>query len=367
MKKSVKILCVVLAMTLCGCAQSTQQDPTEVPTITLVAPEMNASVDLNNSLVQAFLEGYKDESGVGSSQDFAGMGDIYAMESLELSWTAVAGMEQYTVYLSTDPNLADPVIFTCTENKLSVPNMLTGRTWYWKVTSGNEFSAIGQFTLTGNFRLVNVDGVSNIRDLGGAKCKDGKTMKMGVVYRSANLDSITETGKNVMLEDFGIRTDLDLRKEGEGTAGSGSPLGESVQYIHIANAPYYGGESGIQRPDFQDALVQELRVFADADNFPVVIHCAIGRDRTGTLAYLLKAVCGVSLLDITKDYELSMLSYMGARDGSKVSALLVNFDQITAQLMRQEGKNLQQKTVNFMLSIGLTEQEITAIQNNLTQ
>ncbi len=354
-------------MALCGCAQSVPQDPTEVPTITLVTPEMNASVDLNNARVQAFLEGYKDESGVGSSQDFAGMGDIYPMENLELSWTEVAGAQPYTVYLSTDPNLADPMVFTCTENKLSVANMLTGRTWYWRVTAGNDFSTIGQFTLTGDFRLVNVDGVSNIRDLGGAKCKNGKTMKMGIVYRSANLDSITETGKKVMLEDFGIRTVLDLRKDGEGTAGKGTPLGSSVQYIQIANAPYYCADSGIQRPGFREALAQELRYFADADNFPIVFHCGIGRDRTGTLAYLLKAVCGVPLLNITKDYEMSLLSEAGCLDGTSASSLLNGFNSITGLLMQQEGRTLQDKTVSFMLSIGLTEQEITAIQNNLTQ
>ncbi len=364
MKKSSKLLCVVLAMTLCGCAgQSGNTVPSETePAIKLAAPADGASVDLNNPRMQAFLGNYQDEFDIGSSQDYAGQGEILPMEALKLQWTALPNAQGYEVSLGTDAALTDARAYTCTSNELSLQNLVPGTTYYWQVSASVGKSAVWSFTVEGTVRPVLVDGVSNIRDVG-----DGEIMKMGLVYRSAKLDDITGAGQKEMLENLGIRTDLDLRKTGEGTAGTGSPLGERVQYIHVENAPYYCDNAGIQRPGYRDALAQELRVFADASNFPVVIHCSIGRDRTGTLVYLLKAVCGVKLLDITKDYELSLLSEAGCRDNTPAKTLLNGFNSITGLLMRQEGKTLQEKTVSFMLSIGLTQQEITAIQTNLTQ
>ena len=39
----------------------------------------------------------------------------------------------------------------------------------------------------------------------------------------------------------------------------------------------------------------------------VFFHCAVGNDRTGTLAYLLEGILGVSKNDRYNDYELSYL------------------------------------------------------------
>ncbi len=353
---------------MCGCTQQPVNDPSEVaPAISLVAPAKDTSVDLYNPWTGAFLSDYKDESNIGSSQDYAGMGEILPMKPLELRWVALEGVTEYKVSLGTDPALTDAKVYTCDSNSLTVQNLLVGKNYYWQVSAEPGTSEVWSFKVGGTVRTVAVDGVSNIRDLGGGKCNGGKTMKMGVVYRSAKLDDITEAGKQELLQNLGIRTDLDLRKEGEGTAGTGSPLGDGVRYIHVANAPYYCDDAGIQRPGYREALARELRVFADPSNFPVLFHCSIGRDRTGTLAYLLKAVCGARLLDITKDYELSLLSEAGCLDNTPIKTLLNGFNSITGYLMRQEGNSLQDKTVSFMLSIGLTEQEITAIQNNLTE
>lgn len=46
----------------------------------------------------------------------------------------------------------------------------------------------------------------------------------------------------------------------------------------------------------------------------VYFHCHGGSDRTGTLAFLIEALLGVSESDLSKDYELtSFVGFSGAR------------------------------------------------------
>ena len=43
-------------------------------------------------------------------------------------------------------------------------------------------------------RILRIDGVINFRDLGGYQTADGNSVKWGRVYRSAQLDRLTEQG-----------------------------------------------------------------------------------------------------------------------------------------------------------------------------
>lgn len=55
------------------------------------------------------------------------------------------------------------------------------------------------------------------------------------------------------------------------------------------------------------ALAVALGVIAQCD-YPVVFHCAAGKDRTGILAGLLLSALGASDETIAQDYELTNLS-----------------------------------------------------------
>ena len=74
-----------------------------------------------------------------------------------------------------------------------------------------------------------------------------------------------------------------------------------------------------------------MRVFTNPDNYPVMFHCAVGRDRTGTLAMLLQALCGASKEYIIHDYYTSMWSVTGAyqKSVSELNLTVVN-DTLTA-------------------------------------
>jgi protein-tyrosine phosphatase len=61
-----------------------------------------------------------------------------------------------------------------------------------------------------NQRVLKIEGVINFRDLGGYQTEDGFTVRWGKMYRSAQLDRMTEQGAKDMAA-LGIKTVIDLR------------------------------------------------------------------------------------------------------------------------------------------------------------
>lgn len=60
--------------------------------------------------------------------------------------------------------------------------------------------------------------------------------------------------------------------------------------------------------DGVDRLKLAVETVADADNSPVVVHCAAGKDRTGILTALVLSLVGVADDDIVADYALTGLA-----------------------------------------------------------
>ena len=54
-----------------------------------------------------------------------------------------------------------------------------------------------------------------------------------------------------------------------------------------------------------------FKYLSDASNYPIYTHCQGGADRTGTYAFLLNGLLGVSYEDLTRDFELT--SFAGTK------------------------------------------------------
>jgi hypothetical protein len=253
-----------------------------------------------------------------------------------------------------------------------------GYNYYYQISAICEDklikSRIFEFSTEYLPRTVFVDeNISNTRDWGGYYTKDGKRMKQGIVYRGGALEDITEEGKRVMLVELGIQTDLDVRGDGA-TPLLSSPLGASVNYIET-KGPYYiapYGQGIDKEGAYQEALAKEIKTFANPDNFPVYVHCSLGRDRTGTLCFLMQALLGVDEMDIYRDYELSMMSRLGKsadKDGPSAASLVgLSFTALYNYIMNfRLNKTLQENAEKYMLSIGVTAEEIAAIRANMLE
>ncbi len=280
---------------------------------------------------------------------------------VELTWEdAASDGKTYTVTVSENRDLTDPMTFTVSECAVHVPNLESGQTYYWQVSDGTETSQLFTFrTADGYPRFFSFEGVSNFRDLGGYVTVDGKRVKQNMVFRSAYLNGASDEAKAYMTDILGIKTELDLR-------GSGAPAFGSSVDRHVIPMMWYGL---IFNEDDYEASRETLAAFAYPENYPMNFHCAIGRDRTGTTAFLILGLLGVDEETLLREYYSSFFSQSGSCDRDELVKHVANIHGLMNGLTRYAPKatTLQEKIESYMLKVGVTEAEIAAIRNILLE
>jgi len=161
----------------------------------------------------------------------------------------------------------------------------------------------------GPLRMIN--GVAeNVRDLGGWKVEGGQ-IAYGKLYRGAKLSSrMSDNSKDIFLNQLGISVDLDLRgiKDSEAKVG---PVVDGADYIKFPVEKNMGRGTGNTEELYQQAIRAIIGYLGEGRT--VYFHCAGGADRTGTLAFLIEALVGVSESDLSKDYELTTFANTNKR------------------------------------------------------
>ena len=304
--------------------------------------------------------------------------DIYYPNSVTFSWAEDEKADYYSVFISTDADFAEEKTesYLVNTNSLTLSHLYTGTKYYWTVIA-TEVASDGakkdatavrahSFTTAASPRCLEIEGVSNTRDIGGLATVEGYRVKQGMIYRGGKLENMTQEGKDYFVNYIGVKTDLDLRTPGEGDAGTVSPLGDDVNYVNI-DGRYYTGSKGISNDEGKALFAQEIRLFADPDNYPIYIHCSLGRDRTGTLAFVIEALLGVDRNDLMMDYELSVFSVTGTMDNASISAIRSNIQATYDYIKTFKGESYAEKAENYLLSIGITAEEIQAIRDILLE
>lgn len=333
--------------------------------ITALSPGTQSTVMLSNDIVAQYMRTDYEQRNV---DQYATGEDLYAPVQIALSWSCIGDPLYYNVKVAKDKAFTEPIKFVTDSPSITLENLQVATTYYWQVSARYDSrivkSEIFSFsTAAGQPRTVYIEGVSNTRDLGGWRTESGKRIRQGLLYRGGKLDDVTEAGAKQIFAALNIQTDLDLRGSEE-TGATASPLGSDVQFFNISCPRYIGGDYGINLPENWPRLLEIMRIFADEDNYPLYFHCSLGRDRTGTIAFLINALLGVSREDLTRDYELSFLSEGGCSDGSRSQNMLPNLDNIYDYIMSYgAGQTLSENTETFLLTIGMTEAEIDSIRS----
>jgi protein-tyrosine phosphatase len=149
----------------------------------------------------------------------------------------------------------------------------------------------------------------NFRDVGRLPAGSGRTRE-GVLFRSGNLGHLTPVGRE-RLGELGIRRIVDLRDDGERRHEPSRIEGLGVETVHL---PMFAGsvasffDDDLSLDDLYLALVdgsaarlvEVARAILDAQ--PVLVHCTVGKDRTGVSVALILAAAGVDEEAVIADY-----------------------------------------------------------------
>lgn len=181
-------------------------------------------------------------------------------------------------------------------------------------------------------RIYDFDSIINFRDFGNYPAGSGQHVKVGKLYRSAHFNSASDADLEKLAE-LGIALVIDLRHKPERDRQPNRwPETPEPTVLHYPDpkdsnqslAPHeifiketlstpeeargYMQGSYEARPHdagFKSIFSDTLKFMAKTGS-PILIHCAAGKDRTGTLAAVILSALGVPFETIMDDYMMTM-------------------------------------------------------------
>lgn len=168
-------------------------------------------------------------------------------------------------------------------------------------------------------RLIPFSGVLNFRDLGGYETEDGHHTRWGRLFRSDAMHDLTQDDLEVF-RGLGITSVVDLRSVSEvERTGRGLLAGEPLRFVNSPVLSNYQTDESRTNIDEgymsrryleyleagAPAFVRVIDEMTNADNYPLVFNCFLGKDRTGVVAALVLSCLGVRRSSIVEDYALT--------------------------------------------------------------
>lgn len=271
---------------------------------------------------------------------------------VESGWLEVAEDEQFTA-----PRRFSMEGTLCSAE---VPLLKTNTTYYFRITltfsNGVTTGTHGSFKTANTPRILSIDGVPNVRDIGSWTTVDGKVIKQGLLYRGGEMDgavkeeyTITQTGINQMIHILKVRTEMDLRETTISSSDVGA-LGDVVKRVNYHSPSY----SNIFNESGKTAIARIFSVLAKEQAYPIYLHDTYGMDQTGTVCYLLEALLGVNEEDLMRDYRMSIFCHGGLHNN--------DMNDFVEQFNKLPGNTVQLKAEGFLKDAGVTAEEIAAIR-----
>jgi protein-tyrosine phosphatase len=236
--------------------------------------------------------------------------------------------------------------------------------------SDGTLASNGRIKPTGKVRMLNFEwDARNSRDLGGWSC-DGGTVQYGKLFRGAVVNNDAYKAQNTAIASrLGIRRHIDLRNDSEANYVTSSHFGSNVHYDRITLNLYYKNIIDEAQADYPNTK-RIFRTIFDAVTYnePLYYNCSLGRDRTGTITFMLLALLGVRRADIDKDYELSSFSSLNAWNNELIPAHRTS-SELTAMveyLNTFNGETLRDNVIKWFMNAGFKRSELNAFRKAMT-
>lgn len=305
----------------------------------------------------------------------------------------------YIVEMSENEDFSESLSFESFKRNI-IPNcLLGGKKYFYRISESgsDEYFQKGSFeTRNEPGTFYTISGLHNVRDIGGWKTTDEKTIKNGLIIRGGKTNSYDdfpaygEDGKDCLVNWLKINGEIDLRGSGDNYGQTHNFISEDKPYLSapITTSSYilpsfYQTEPVVRKYDTRtkDSFKNIFKFISNKDNYPIYIHCNAGADRTGTICLILEAVLGVPVDSLYKDFELTSFSLYGNRWRSNITSdhkfddsgvmqdnadNYVGIGKCVKNLWKEygKGKSFQEAVINYLKKVcEITDEEIAAFQS----
>lgn len=228
-----------------------------------------------------------------------------------------------------------------------------------------------------------VDGAYNFRDVGGLPAGAGAT-RSGVLYRSGNLAHVTATGA-AQLAALGLQAIVDLRDDDEVAYAPSRAGGAAITRVPLflgSVASFFERDLSLDAmyralvDDSAPRVVEAVRALVAAQ--PVLVHCTVGKDRTGVTVALALAAAGVDEGAVIADYARTEANLPPERNRAVLARLATvypdvqHLEELTmrspAPVMRRLLADVTARfgsPADYLRANGMTDDELAELANVL--
>ena len=307
----------------------------------------------------------------------------------------------YKIEFSETKSFEKSFSFTTHNSQIFTCGLIPGREYFYRISDDdnpNKYLKNGHIKaeeVPGVFYTV--DGMNNVRDLGGWSAENGKTIKFDKIIRGGRTNRLndepyySDLGYEILTNSLGIKGEIDLRHSGDIYGQTHNFIDEEYPYLNASFFCYSEILPGFMQTEPMERhynaktpanCKQIFSFLANEDNYPIYIHCNAGADRTGTICMLIEGLLGVSVDDIYKEFELTSFSPYGKRWRSNIDFSTFTFDD--SGVMQDDSSNYvgmgkcvktlwetyapngtyQEAVTNYLKNVrNVTDEEITSVKN----
>ncbi|MBR4711298.1 MAG: tyrosine-protein phosphatase [Clostridia bacterium] len=223
-------------------------------------------------------------------------------------------------------------------------------------------------------QLVRSENREDYPELSDAEYANFRAVKAGKVgegklYRSSspvNPEINRNKEADAAASEAGVKTFVNLADNEETMKGY---EGFAESYYSAQNIIALNLGVDFAADEFKAGLAEGFRFIATHEG-PYLVHCTEGKDRAGFTAAVLESLMGASAEEIVADYMVTYFNYYGVQPGTEQYDVIANSNirkSLAAAfgLETIDGADLEAAAGAYLLSIGMTQEEIDAVKANL--
>ncbi len=174
---------------------------------------------------------------------------------------------------------------------------------------------------------------------------------------------------NAFAEAAGIRSVLNLANTAEEMEGYFAEEGFASDYYKAlyqdGNVIVLGLPINFTSDEFAEGIVKGLTFLSEHET-PYLVHCTEGKDRAGFASMLLEMLMGATEEEIVSDYMLSYVNYYKLEQGTEKYDMIADKNiKLMIEAVSGGDKDLQAGAISYLLSHGMSEDALIALQEKL--